>query len=159
RDGLAMSAPLGFNNTYALGLKKTLAEKRNITKVSDLAEAENADLLLAFSDEFMHRGDGWPGLKATYQLPFEPKSMNHTLPYRGIETGSIGVTDLYSTDAEIELYGLRVLEDDRGYFPPYHCVLLYRSDLETKSPQVVAQLKQIEGRIDNAAMCEMNARV
>jgi osmoprotectant transport system permease protein len=156
--GLTMSEPLGFNNTYAIGLKESLASTRNVAKISDLARTENADLMFAFSDEFMHRGDGWPGLKATYQLPFQPKTMDHNLAYRGIETGSIGVTDLYSTDAEIALYKLRVLEDDRGYFPPYHCVLLYRNDLETRLPQAVQALKQLQQRIDNAAMTEMNAR-
>src|SRR5262245_10567434 len=62
REWLAMSRPLGFNNTYAIGLKEALADKLNIKAISDLARPEHERLVLAFSDEFMHRGDGWPGL-------------------------------------------------------------------------------------------------
>jgi osmoprotectant transport system permease protein len=106
----------------------------------------------------MKRGDGWPGLKATYGLTQQPKTMDHNLAYRGIQSGSIEVTDLYATDAEVKYYDLRVLEDDRGYFPSYHCVIIYRADLETRAPQVVAALKQLEGQIDDTAMREMNTR-
>jgi osmoprotectant transport system permease protein len=65
---------------------------------------------------------------------------------------------LYSTDAEVQYYKLRLLNDDRGYFPVYHCVLLYRADLEQRAPQVVAAIRRLEGRIDNPSMVAMNAR-
>lgn len=159
RRGLAMSRPLGFNNTYAIGLTESLASQRNIRTISDLARPEHADLRLGLSDEFVQRADGWPGLKATYQLPHQPRTMDHNLAYRGIVAGSIDVTDLYSTDAEIPYYKLRVLEDDRGYFPAYHCVLLYRRELQDQAPAVWQAFQRLEGSIDNAAMSEMNARV
>jgi len=159
RRGLAMSQPLGFNNTYAIGLKEELAAKHNLKTISDLARPEHAELRLGLSDEFVHRGDGWPGLKGAYQLPHQPKTMDHNLAYRGLMSGSIDVTDLYSTDAEVQYYKLRVLEDDRGYFPEYYCVLLYRSELATRAPQMLEAWKQLEGSIDNAAMSDMNARV
>lgn len=157
--GLAMTKSLGFNNPYVLGLKDDLASRLKVRTITDLAKTEHANLRFGLSDEFMHRGDGWPGLKATYGLSQQPKTMDHNLAYRGIETGSIDVTDLYATDAEVASLKLRVLEDDRGYFPAYHCVVLYRRDLETRSQQVVKSILRLEGMIDDAAMREMNARV
>lgn len=156
--GIRMSQRLGFNNTYALGMKEDAARRLAIATVSDLADPRHAGLKLGFSDEFMNRDDGWPGLKALYRLPHVPRGMDHNLAYRGIDRGSIDLTDLYSTDAEVKYYKLRLLEDDRGYFPVYHCVLLYRADLEAKAPRVVESIKRLEGAIDNAAMTEMNAR-
>jgi osmoprotectant transport system substrate-binding protein/osmoprotectant transport system permease protein len=157
--GLAMSKPLGFNNTYALGLKEDLADKLKVRRISDLALPEHAKLRLGLSDEFTHRGDGWPGLADAYKLPHQPKTMDHNLAYQGLLSEAIDVTDLYSTDAEIPFYKLRVLEDDRGYFPAYHCVLLYRTDLAERAPNVLRTLSRLDGAIDNAAMSEMNARV
>ena len=159
RRGLAMSKPLGFNNTYALGLKEELANKLQVRTISDLALPKHAALRLGLSDEFMHRGDGWPGLANAYKLPHQPKTMDHNLAYQGLLSGAIDVTDLYSTDAEIPFYKLRVLEDDRGYFPAYQCVLLYRTDLAERAPDVMRTLSRLERAIDNAAMSEMNARV
>jgi osmoprotectant transport system permease protein len=85
--------------------------------------------------------------------------MDHNLAYRGIVSKQIAVTDLYSTDAEIKYYKLRTLEDDRGYFPEYNCVLLYRRDWAAKVPAALQSLLRLEGKIDSTAMSEMNARV
>jgi len=157
--GLAISRSLGFNNTYALGLREERAAELGLETISDLARAQHKDLKLAFSDEFMRRGDGWPGLASSYKLSHQPKTMDHNLAYRGIVSKQIDVTDLYSTDAEIQYYKLRILEDDRGYFPEYNCVLLYRRDWAVRAPQALAALLRLEGKIDGAAMSEMNARV
>ena len=157
--GLAMSEPLGFNNTYALGLLASRAQELNVETISDLARPEHSGLRLAFSDEFAQRADGWPGLKAAYGLSHAPKTMDHNLAYRGITGGAIDLTDLYSTDAEVRYYKLKILADDRGYFPPYFCVLLYRTEFAQRLPGVLASLKRVEGRIDGSAMSEMNARL
>jgi osmoprotectant transport system permease protein len=157
--GLAISRSLGFNNTYALGILEERAAELNLKTISDLARPEHNNLKLAFSDEFMRRGDGWPGLASSYRLPHRPKTMDHSLAYRGIVSKQIDLTDLYSTDAEIKYYKLRILEDDRSYFPEYNCVLLYRRDWAAKSPQALAALLRLEGKIDDAAMSEMNSRV
>ena len=105
----------------------------------------------------MNRADGWPGLARHYDLPQTPRVMDHDLAYRGLEQGSIDMTDLFSTDAEVKYYKLRLLEDDRGYFPQYHCVLLYRADLEQRLPKVVEAIRRLEGKLDNAKMLELNA--
>jgi osmoprotectant transport system permease protein len=84
--------------------------------------------------------------------------LDHDLAYRGMESGALQVTDLYSTDAEIAYYGLRVLEDDLGYFPEYDAVLLYRAELDGRAPEVVAAFGRLEGRISEKKMVELNAQ-
>lgn len=155
---IEMSRPLGFNNTYALGIKEAVAERLNISKISDLVQ--HPELVLGFSNEFMARADGWPGLRTRYGLPQRQVSgLDHDLAYRGLAQGSLQVIDLYSTDAEIDYYGLRVLKDDRHYFPGYKALLLYRSGLLKRAPEAVAALRSLEGQLNAATMAAMNAQV
>ena len=156
--GLRMTAALGFNNTYAMGVTESLAERLKLRTISDLRR--HPDLVLGFGNEFMDRADGWPGLKQRYRLPQQDvRGLEHELAYRGIASGTLDVTDLYTTDAEIAYYKLRALEDDLHYFPVYNAVILYRADLARRAPEVVALYKRLAGRIDAAAMSRMNARV
>ncbi|MGH7791035.1 MAG: glycine betaine ABC transporter substrate-binding protein, partial [Thermodesulfobacteriota bacterium] len=153
---ILMSRPLGFNDTYAIGMKKDVAEELGITKISDLSR--HPELRFGFTNEFMDRGDGWPSLQRTYNLPQKNvRGLDHDLAYRGLESGSIDVTDLYSTDAEIRYYNLRVLEDDLKHFPAYNAVLLYRSELKERAPEALKAISQLEGRISEEAMILMNA--
>lgn len=153
-----MSEHLGFNNTYALGMRDSIANAKNISKISDLLNHQ--DLEFGISDEFMERKDGWKQLATKYRFPkFDVKTMDHNLAYRGLERNSIQVTDLYTTDAEIEYYRLRVLEDNKGFFPTYYAVVLMRSDLKDRFPKVVDALLSIVGKIDSSAMTAMSANV
>src|SRR5262249_21287832 len=157
-QGIVMTRPLGFNNTYAMGMKEELGRKLGITKVSDLRN--HSTLRLGLSNEFMGRGDGWRGLQAKYQLPHKNvMGLDHNLAYRALDDGSIDVTDLYSTDAEIRRHNLRVLEDDLRYFPAYQAVLLYRAQLETPAPAAIAAWRKLEGKLSDQAMINLNARV
>ncbi len=134
-----MSDRLGFNNTYALGMRDSTAERLQIRTISDLRA--HPELKFAFSDEFMERKDGWRALAEKYDLPQKKvRTMDHNLAYRGIEHDAIQLTDLYTTDAEIEFYKLRTLEDDLGYFPTYHAVILMRDDLPDRAPQVAQSI-------------------
>ncbi len=155
--GIGITDPLGFNNTYALGMLADRARELHIRSISDLAS--HPGLRLAFSNEFMQRADGWPGLKAAYHLPMHARGMDHALAYRALASGAIDVTDLYSTDAEIAYYHLRVLEDDRHYFPRYDAVYLYRLDLAKRAPGFVASLNALAGRISADDMRGMNKAV
>ncbi len=153
--GVRMSRPLGFNDNYALGMKTDVCKALHIRRISDLAR--HPDLVFGFSSEFMDRADGWRGLRDRYRLPQRRVSgLDHNLAYRGIESGSIQVTDLYTTDAEIAYYGLTVLEDDLHYFPVYEAVLLYRADLSERVPKAIGALARLEGRISEGDMIEMN---
>jgi osmoprotectant transport system permease protein len=156
RYGIAMTAPLGFNNTYALGMRAAHADSLGIETISDLREHPN--LALGFSNEFMDRGDGWPSLKRAYDLPQSARGVDHDVAYQGLRSGQIDVMDLYSTDAKIERYDLRVLRDDKAHFPSYEALFLYRRDLTTRAPAAVTALKQLEGRIPADTMQALNAQ-
>ena len=155
--GLRMTAPLGFDNTYALGMRADRALDLGVNTVSDLAA--HPGLRIGLSNEFMQRADGWPGLREAYSLPHMPNGLDHDLAYRGLESGAVDVIDLYSTDAEIAHYGLVVLDDDRRYFPSYQAVYLYREDISRRAPDWTAALDAMAGRIDAATMRRLNARV
>ena len=156
--GIHMTQPFGFNNTYILGLLETKASKLGIEKISDLISYP--ELRFGFSNEFMNRGDGWPGLRGRYDLPHKDvRGLDHDLAYRGLESGSLDVIDLYSTDAEINYYKIRTLQDNLSYFPDYYAIYLYRAELAVTHPGVVTQLGQLQGRIDDAAMVRLNAEV
>jgi osmoprotectant transport system permease protein len=158
RDGIVLGPALGFNNTYAIGMKEAEASRLGVVRVSDLVRQPG--LAFAFGNEFMDRADGWPGLKAAYGLPqSDVRGMEHSLAYQALEAGRISATDLYSTDAEIEQLKLRVLEDDKGYFPEYKAVILYRADLAKRAPKVVEAWRRLEHRINEPVMVGMNAAV
>ena len=156
RHGLAAGVPLGFSNGYALALLESRAEALGITRLSDLRR--HPELKLALSQEFLNRKDGWPGLKGAYELPFEGlRGLDHGLAYEALAAGKVDVVDVYSTDAKIARYRLRVLQDDRGYFPAYSAVLLYRIDFTNKYPKSWQALARLENRIPADRMIAMNA--
>jgi osmoprotectant transport system permease protein len=156
--GVRMSRSLGFNNTYALGMKEEVAQGLGVRSFSDLRQHQ--ELRFGFSNEFMKRADGWPALKARYRLPQQDvRGLEHALAYPELSRGAIQVTELYSTDAEIRAYDIRVLVDDLHFFPRYEAVLLYRADLPERAPQAVAALATLEGAISERDMIDMNARV
>lgn len=155
--GIGMSRSLGFNNTYAIGMQADVADRLGIRTLSDLKN--HPRIRIGFSNEFMERADGWPGLRDRYALPQrDVRGLDHDLAYRAIQSGEIEATDLYSTDAEIRAYQLRVLVDDRKFFPSYECVWLYRSDLPKRSPAAMRAIDRLAGRIEAPAMAAMNAR-
>ncbi len=156
--GVKMAPPLGFNNTYAIGMTKPRAEELGIEKISDLLQ--HPDLAGGFSNEFMDREDGWPGLSSAYNLPHtRVRGLDHDLAYRALESGDIDMMDLYSTDAEIEYYGLKVLEDDRQFFVQYLALYLYRADLEERNPEAVRLLESLSGSLNEELVTALNARV
>lgn len=157
KRGISMTRPLGFNNTYILGMDKDRARELGISKISDLKQ--HPELSMGFSNEFMNREDGWPSLKARYDLPqIDVRGMKHDLAYRGVAEGALDVTDLYATDAKIEQFHLVRLKDDLHHFPEYQAVILYRSQLEDTLPDVVANWKKLVGQLDEPAMTRLNAR-
>jgi osmoprotectant transport system permease protein len=158
QHGIGIVYPLGFNNTYAIGMKRDEAEKSGIENISDLRNHPN--LKFGFTNEFMDRKDGWRGLQKFYNLPQTyVRGLDHDLAYRGIANGSIDAIDLYSTDAEISYYKIKVLKDDLHYFTDYQAVLLYRQDLEKTSPEVVDAINKLKNSIPESLMIKMNSDV
>jgi osmoprotectant transport system permease protein len=156
-DGLAVGVPLGFANSYALAMVATQAAALGIGRISDLAR--HPQLRLGLSQEFLNRKDGWEALKAEYGLPFGPRGLDHGLAYEAVAAGRLDVIDVYSTDAKIERYKLRVLVDDRGFFPAYEAVLFFRRDVPERFPSTWKALQRLEGRITERQMLAMNAAV
>ena len=155
--GIGVTRTLGFNDTYAIGMPEALAAQLGITTISDLRS--HSQLHFGFSNEFLDRKDGWPALRSAYDLPQSNViGLDHDLAYRAIESGKTDVIDLYSTDAEIAFYHLRVLQDDHRLFPEYDAVYLYRLDLDQRAPAFVSVLHRLEGAIDARQMTAMNAQ-
>ncbi len=156
--GIGITDSLGFDNTYAIGMRDERAASLGIANLSDLLQ--HPQLRFGFSNEFMDRADGWPGLRRRYGLPqTRVRGLDHTLSYRALASGAVDAIDLYSTDAEIPYYHLRTLNDDLHYFPRYQAVYLYRLELERSAPTFVTALRRLAGRIDADTMRRMNARV
>lgn len=152
--GLMALPSFGFNNTYAFVVRRAQADELGLHRLSDLRA--HPDLRLALSYEFLDRGDGWRPLRKAYALPQAARGIQHGLAYRALAEAQIDVTDAYSTDAEIQRYDLRVLADDRGFFPEYLAVPLVRRDLP---PAAHEALGDLAGALDEARMQALNARV
>ncbi len=153
-QGLRMLPSLGLNNTYALAMEDRAAAALGIERISDLAA--HPGLRAGFSHEFLQRPDGWPGLRATYGLELAATGIEHGLAYQALASGAIDVTDAYSTDGELERFALRLLVDDRDFFPRYLAVPLARRDLDARA---AATLERLAGTLDDASMRRWNARI
>jgi osmoprotectant transport system permease protein len=152
--GLKAAVPLGFNNSYALAMREADAQRLGIATISDLARS-TAPLRLGLSHEFQVRADGWPALQRAYGIQRAPGSgLDHGLAYQALAQGQVDVVDAYTTDAQVARLKLRVLRDDRAFFPRYDAVLLMRAQLDER-PLAAA----LAGRIDDRAMQAMNAEV
>jgi osmoprotectant transport system permease protein len=154
--GLAASVPLGFNNGYAIGMREETASRLGVRSLSDLARQPS--VRLGLSHEFLARPDGWPGLARAYGLgKLSIAALDHGIAYEALEAGRIEAMDLYTTDAKIERYSIRTLEDDRHFFPRYDALLLHRADAPARFPAQWKALASLQGRIDEKTMMRMNA--
>jgi osmoprotectant transport system permease protein len=149
--GLGVGVPLGFNNSYALATRGDAP----LTTLSQLAR--HPGFRFGLSHEFLGRADGWPGLARRYALPQTPIGLDHGIAYEALAQRQVDVIDIYSTDAKIRQYGLRVLDDDLTYFPRYDAVLLYRLDLPQRFPAAWGAIARLEGTIPASDMIAMNA--
>jgi osmoprotectant transport system permease protein len=151
--GVGMTGELGFNNTYALVMRRVVAEEKAIRTIGDLRN--HPELKFGLTHEFLDRRDGWQPLMQRYQLsPPNVIGIDHGLGYEALRNASIDVKDAYSTDAKIGENDLVVLEDDLQFFPQYKAVFLYRLSLPEN---VVTILRGMEGKLDAARMIRLNA--
>jgi osmoprotectant transport system permease protein len=151
--GVGMTAPLGFNNTYALVMRRSEAQRLGIRTISDLQK--HLELRFGLTHEFLGRQDGWRPLRQHYGLPQQNiTGVDHALGYSALANGSIDVKDAYSTDAKIEENDLVVLEDDLQFFPKYEAVFLFRSSTRADA---IATLRRLEGTLDQTRMTRLNA--
>jgi osmoprotectant transport system permease protein len=160
--GWVVTDSLGFDNTYALAARESFARAKHLKTIDDLKRVH--ETRFGFSHEFMSRRDGFPGLVKAYGLrpsfyTSSVASMEHALAYEAIRQEKIDVTDVYSTDAKIAKFDLRVLKDDRDYFPHYEAVVVARSEIANRFPKTWAALKGLEHRLDERTMIELNSAV
>ena len=150
--GIGMSVDLGFNNTYALVMRRSEADRLGVHTISDLRRYP--DLRVGLTHEFLDRNDGWRPLAERYDLAMPNVSgIDHAIAYAALVKGSIDVADAYSTDAKIQENDLVVLQDDLHFFPEYKAVFLYRLSL---NPRAIDALNHF-GRIDETKMIALNA--
>jgi glycine betaine/choline ABC-type transport system substrate-binding protein len=159
-DGITTLAPLGFENTFAILMRRGQAESLGIRKISDLARHAGS-LRAGFGPEFMNRPDGYPGLVKAYGIDFavSPREMDRNLLYQAVAQESIDVAAGDSTDGRVASLDLVQLDDDRRYFPPYEAVALVRSKAIEDHPKLREALDKLSGKIDAATMRRLNAEV
>lgn len=156
--GLEWLKPWGFNNTYALAMRREQAEELGVTSISDLVE-HAGDLTIGAPQETLVREDGIPGLEATYDIEFgDTVGLDPGLMYSAVANGDVDVITAFSTDGRIQSLDLVILEDDRSFYPPYYAAPVVRQELLEASPEVADVLNQMAGRLTDARMTEMNYR-
>lgn len=151
--------PIGINNTYALALRREHAEELGVTTISDLEEFAG-DLTFGATQEFTVRPDGLPGLTELYGFEFgDVESMESGLMYQALENEDVDVISAFATDGRIISLDFVLLEDDKGFFPPYYAAPVVRGEVLEANPEVADILNQMGGLLDDATMAELNLRV
>ncbi|MBZ4666807.1 glycine betaine ABC transporter substrate-binding protein [Mahella sp.] len=151
--------PLGFNNTYAMAVRRDYAEANGLSKSSDLAKVAE-DAVLGCSMQFSERPDGYPGWKEAYGIEFKDVvPMDSGLMYSSIKNNEVDVISAFSTDARIPEFDLVLLEDDKKFFPPYYAVPMVRTDTLEEIPGLEELINKLGGTLDDAKMAELNGKV
>jgi osmoprotectant transport system permease protein len=159
RWGVRWLPPLGFQNTYAIAVRRDVAARHALRTLGDLGR-ESERLVAGFTADFIGRPDGLAGLARTYGVrPREVRPLAPAIKYQALAAGSVDVIDGYSTDGLLARYDLVTLRDDRGFFPPYEAAALVSESLWRTRPDAVAALSQLSGRLDETTMRALNRRV
>lgn len=155
KGDLTLLQPLGFSNSYGIAIQQDLADKFNISKISDLKNHPN--LRVGFNFEFINREDGWPKLKEVYDLDFSDiTTLEQALVFEAFSQDKLDLIVVYTTDGKILKYKMKVLEDDQNMFPLYEATFYAHKSV---SPKALEIARELSGAIDEATMIELNARV
>ncbi len=150
---------LGYNNTFALAMKPEVAKKYSINSMSDLSKF-SSDLILSCTLEFENREDAFIGLSKLYNMKFkDTKAIDGSLRYLAIENNEAQVIDTNSTEGLIKKYKLKILKDDKGFFPPYYAVPMVREETLEKYPELKDILNMLSNKLDQETMIELNYQV
>ena len=159
RYGVRWLAPLGFQNTYAIAVRRATADSLHLRTLTELATASSR-IRAGLTADFVGRADGLPGLERAYGLHFaDVRVLGPAVKYQALAAGQVDVIDGYSTDGLIARYDLVVLEDDRRFFPPYEAAALVGPRLSEQVPQALVALGELSGMIDQTRMRALNKRV
>ena len=158
--GLRVGEPLGFNNTFALVVRRDASRRLGLTRISDIAR--HADTLrVGMFGEFLERADGLAGLMKAYsfRLAIPPTEMDFGLLYQALLAGRVDVVVGSATDGLIAANDLVVLEDDRHYFPPYDAVPVMHAASLDGHPGLEAAVSALAGRVNEDTMRRLNYAV
>lgn len=160
RFRLTLGPTFGFDDTFAMEIRGEDARRLNIHTLSEAA-AFTPRWRAGFGYEFMERPDGYRGLVATYGLHFaeQPRIMDLGLLTRALKDHQIDFAGGNATDGVVPAFDLVALEDDRHYFPPYEAVPVIREQTIQQHPEVAPVLADLDGRISDAQMRQMNYAV
>lgn len=151
--------PLGFNNTYTLAVREDTSNKYNLKTISDMSKVSNR-LTLGSTMEFANREDGLIGLKKQYNLNFkDTKALDGGLRYNAITSDKVQVVDAFATDGLLKAFSLKVLKDDKKFFPPYDAVPLVRKETLKKYPEIENIINKLAGKINDETMRKLNYKV
>ena len=159
RFGVTWLPPLGFQNGYAIAVRRETARRFRLRTLSDLA-ASPASLKAGFTADFIGRGDGWPGLERAYGLRLASvKPLAPALKYEALARGAVDIIDGYATDGLLAKYALVTLDDDRRFFPPYDAAGVVSRRLARDDPAALAVLSRLSGRLTEADMRRWNRAI
>ena len=159
RYGVRWLPPLGFQNTYAIAVRRETAERLRLATLTDLARTGQS-LRAGLTPDFIGRPDGLPGLEKAYGIRFHSvRALLPAVKYQALAAGEVDVIDGYSTDGFIARYDLVVLQDDRSFFPPYEAAALVGSALQREVPTAAVALTELSGLLTEAAMRRLNRRI
>lgn len=159
RFGVRWLPPLGFQNGYAIAVRRETAERLQLRTLSDVA-ARGAPLTAGFTSDFIGRPDGLKGLSEAYGLAFRTvRPLAPAVKYEALASSGVDIIDGYSTDGLLAKYDLVTLEDDRRFFPPYEAAALVSPRLATERPDAIAALTRLSGRLTEPMVREWNRRV
>jgi len=151
--------PLGFENTYAIAVRRETAERLGLHTLTDLGRAGPA-LTAGLTPDFIGRPDGLPGIRRAYGIEFKAvRALGPAVKYQALAASQVDVIDGYATDGFIARYDLVVLQDDRRFFPPYQAAAMVGARLYRESPSAVVALEELNGRLSEVAMRGLNRRV
>ncbi|MGX6444176.1 ABC transporter permease/substrate-binding protein [Neobacillus sp. K501] len=157
--GIELLEPLGFNNTYALAVRQDTAEQFNLETITDLAKV-SGDLIMGPTIEFPNREDGLIGLEKAYNMGFkEVKAVDGGLRYTALDNHKSDVIDAFSTDGLLEEFGLKVLKDDKNFFPPYYAVPIVKEETLKEHPEMKKALNTLAGKLSDEKMRKLNYKV
>lgn len=160
KRGLHWGPPLGFNNTFAMIVRRDDATRLGLHAISDLSRVAG-QFQPGFGYEFVERPDGWNGLLHAYGIAFAkaPKTMDLGLTYKALASNEVDLIAGNSTDGLIESLGLMALDDDHHYFPRYDAAVVYRNDIDKKCRGASRALESLRAKFDDAAMRRLNFEV
>ena len=151
--------PTHFSNTYTLAVPQNVADEYGLVNMSDLAKS-GSDLMAGTTLEFLNRADGLNGVEKAYGFKFkDAKGIDGATRYVALNSGDVQVIDAFATDGLLKKYNLKVLKDDKHFFPPYYGVPVFRDDVLAKHPELKDIVNKMSAALDEESIRTLNYEV